>query len=248
MNKPTLLILAAGMGSRYGGLKQLDPVGPSGEIVLDYSIYDALRAGFGRVVFVIRREMEAAFREQVGAKWEPCVPCVYEMCIRDSAGPARCHLFCQRNRLHVVSDATGAAKSDGPLRRAREIGNEVMSMKTTTSKWFTGIIGALVVLGILIAVNLLFSGVRLRKDLTEEKQYTLSEGTATMLQELQRPVTLKFYVSKSNPNLPMPLKNYVQRVIDFMRELADRSGGNVIFETWDPQPDSDAEELSLIHI
>ncbi|HRV31314.1 MAG TPA: NTP transferase domain-containing protein [Kiritimatiellia bacterium] len=77
MNKPTLLILAAGMGSRYGGLKQLDPVGPSGEIVLDYSIYDALRAGFGRVVFVIRREMEAAFREQVGAKWEPCVPCVY---------------------------------------------------------------------------------------------------------------------------------------------------------------------------
>ena len=53
MNKPTLLILAAGMGSRYGGLKQLDPVGPSGEIVLDYSIYDALRAGFGRVVFVI---------------------------------------------------------------------------------------------------------------------------------------------------------------------------------------------------
>ena len=61
-------------------------------------------------------------------------------------------------------------------------------MKTTTSKWFTGVIGALVVLGILIAVNLLFSGVRLRKDLTEEKQYTLSEGTATMLQELQRPV------------------------------------------------------------
>ena len=115
-------------------------------------------------------------------------------------------------------------------------------MKTTTSKWFTGGIGALVVLGIVIAVNLLFSGVRLRKDLTEEKQYTLSEGTATMLQELQRPVTLKFYVSKSNPNLPMPLKNYVQRVIDFMRELADRSGGNVIFETWDPQPDSDAEE------
>ncbi|MDD3441546.1 MAG: nucleotidyltransferase, partial [Kiritimatiellae bacterium] len=50
MNKPTLLILAAGMGSRYGGLKQMDPVGPSGEIVLDYSIFDALRAGFGRVV------------------------------------------------------------------------------------------------------------------------------------------------------------------------------------------------------
>ncbi len=77
MNKPTLLILAAGMGSRYGGLKQMDPVGPAGEIVLDYSIFDALRAGFGRVVFVIRRELEAAFRAQVSAKWESRIPCHY---------------------------------------------------------------------------------------------------------------------------------------------------------------------------
>jgi hypothetical protein len=77
MNKPTLLILAAGMGSRYGGLKQLDPVGPSGEIVLDYSIFDALRAGFGRAVFVIRRDIEAPFRELVGAKWEKRIPCAY---------------------------------------------------------------------------------------------------------------------------------------------------------------------------
>ena len=52
--KPALLVLAAGMGSRYGGLKQIDPVGPSGEIILDYSIYDALKSGFGKVVFVIR--------------------------------------------------------------------------------------------------------------------------------------------------------------------------------------------------
>ena len=77
MNKPTLMILAAGMGSRYGGLKQIDPVGPSGEIVLDYSIFDALRAGFGRVVFVIRRDIEAAFRETVGAKWAARIPCTY---------------------------------------------------------------------------------------------------------------------------------------------------------------------------
>ncbi len=77
MEKPTLLILAAGMGSRYGGLKQMDPVGPSGEIVLDYSIFDAQRAGFGRVVFVIRRDIEAAFREVVGAKWEKRIPCAY---------------------------------------------------------------------------------------------------------------------------------------------------------------------------
>lgn len=60
--KPTLLILAAGMGSRYGGLKQLDPLGPSGETILDYSVYDAIRAGFGKVVFIIRREIEKEFR------------------------------------------------------------------------------------------------------------------------------------------------------------------------------------------
>ena len=66
---PTLLVLAAGMGSRYGGLKQMDPVGPSGETVLDYAVFDALRAGFGRVVFVIRREFEEAFRSAVTAKY-----------------------------------------------------------------------------------------------------------------------------------------------------------------------------------
>ena len=58
------------MGSRYGGLKQLDPVGPAGETILDYAVFDAMRAGFGRVVFVIRAEFEAAFREQIGAKYE----------------------------------------------------------------------------------------------------------------------------------------------------------------------------------
>ena len=54
--KPTLLVLAAGMGSRYGGLKQLDPMGPNGEVILDYSVYDAIRAGFGKVVFIIRKD------------------------------------------------------------------------------------------------------------------------------------------------------------------------------------------------
>ena len=68
--KPTLLVLAAGMGSRYGGLKQVDPMGPSGETMLDYSVYDALRAGFGRVVFVIRRDFEPAFRDAVLKKYE----------------------------------------------------------------------------------------------------------------------------------------------------------------------------------
>ncbi|MBO4630387.1 MAG: nucleotidyltransferase [Lentisphaeria bacterium] len=77
MVKPALLVLAAGMGSRYGGLKQIDPVGPSGEIILDYSIYDALQCGFGKVVFVIRRDIEEVFREKVGSKWEKCVQVEY---------------------------------------------------------------------------------------------------------------------------------------------------------------------------
>lgn len=55
------------MGSRYGGLKQLDPMGPNGEVVLDYSVYDAIRAGFGKVVFIIRRDFEDVFKEKVGA-------------------------------------------------------------------------------------------------------------------------------------------------------------------------------------
>ena len=65
----TLVVLAAGMGSRYGGLKQIDPVGPGGETVLDYAVFDALRAGFTRVVFVIRRDFEAIFREKIGARY-----------------------------------------------------------------------------------------------------------------------------------------------------------------------------------
>src|SRR5580700_144741 len=65
----SLLVLAAGMGSRYGGLKQLDPVGPAGETLLDYAVFDAVRAGFGRVIFVVRREFAAEFGEKVGARY-----------------------------------------------------------------------------------------------------------------------------------------------------------------------------------
>jgi NDP-sugar pyrophosphorylase family protein len=66
---PVLLVLAAGMGNRYGGLKQIDPVGPGGETIIDYSIYDALRAGFGKVVFVIRKDIEQEFKRAVGARF-----------------------------------------------------------------------------------------------------------------------------------------------------------------------------------
>lgn len=73
--KPTLFILAAGMGSRYGGLKQIDGLGPNGETIMDYSVYDALRAGFGKIVFVIRKDFEQAFRDAVLAKYQDRVPC-----------------------------------------------------------------------------------------------------------------------------------------------------------------------------
>ena len=72
--KPTLYVLAAGMGSRYGGLKQLDGLGPNGETIMDYSIYDAIRAGFGKVVFVIRKDFEKDFREKVLSKYEGHIP------------------------------------------------------------------------------------------------------------------------------------------------------------------------------
>ncbi len=78
--KPTLLLLAAGMGSRYGGLKQLDGLGPNGETIMDYSIYDAIKAGFGKIVFIIRKDFEDDFREKVLKKYEGHVP--VELCFQ----------------------------------------------------------------------------------------------------------------------------------------------------------------------
>ena len=72
--KPTLFVLAAGMGSRYGGLKQLDGLGPHGETIMDYSIYDAIQSGFGQVVFVIRKDFEKDFREKILSKYEGHIP------------------------------------------------------------------------------------------------------------------------------------------------------------------------------
>src|SRR3712207_786098 len=73
--KPTLFLLAAGMGSRYGGLKQLDGLGPNGETIMDYSIYDAIQAGFGKIVWVIRKDFEQDFREKVLSKYEGQISC-----------------------------------------------------------------------------------------------------------------------------------------------------------------------------
>jgi choline kinase len=77
MAGPQLVVMAAGIGSRYGGLKQVDPVGPSGEIVIDYSVYDALRGGFEKVIFIIRRDIEEIFREKVGRTIEKQIDTAY---------------------------------------------------------------------------------------------------------------------------------------------------------------------------
>ena len=75
--KPGLVVMAAGMGSRFGGLKQLEPVGPNGERVMDYALYDAKRAGVDRVVFVIRKAFEREFHEQVGSRYSGWMDVVY---------------------------------------------------------------------------------------------------------------------------------------------------------------------------
>ena len=75
--KPTLLILAAGIGSRYGGLKQIDSVGPSGETIIDYSIYDAIKAGFGKLVFLIRKDIEVDFKNTLGDKFSEKIETYY---------------------------------------------------------------------------------------------------------------------------------------------------------------------------
>jgi len=75
--QPALLVLAAGIGSRYGGLKQIDPVGPNGETIIDYSIHDAIQAGFGKVVFVIRKDIEDEFRQSIGNRFERGIPVEY---------------------------------------------------------------------------------------------------------------------------------------------------------------------------
>jgi hypothetical protein len=83
--QPTILILSAGIGSSYGGLKQVDGMGPGGSAILEYSVYDAIRAGFGKVVFVIRKDIEDAFREKVGRKVEDKIEVAYAFQEADTA-------------------------------------------------------------------------------------------------------------------------------------------------------------------
>ncbi len=83
----TLVVMAAGIGSRYGGLKQVDPVGPSGEVVLDYSVYDAIRSGFDRIVFILRKDIEADFRARIGRRIERAADTAYVFQSLDQVPP-----------------------------------------------------------------------------------------------------------------------------------------------------------------
>ena len=107
--KPTLFVLAAGMGSRYGGLKQIDGLGPNGETIMDYSVYDALRAGFGKVVFVIRKDFEEAFRKAVISKYADKVPC--EVCFQSvDSVPEGCTFNPERTKPWGTNHAVLMAK------------------------------------------------------------------------------------------------------------------------------------------
>ena len=116
MSGPALLVLAAGMGSRYGGLKQMDAVGPCDEAIVDYSIYDALRAGFRRVVFVLRKEIEAEFRQKVGKRFEHMVEVSYVLQDLQHL-PAGFHVPAGRTKPWGTTHAVLAAEGtiDGPF-------------------------------------------------------------------------------------------------------------------------------------
>ena len=106
---PTLVILAAGMGTRYGGLKQIDRFGPSGETIMDYAVYDALAAGFGKVVFVIRHDFETPFRALVGTKYESRVPVEYAFQELDDV-PAGCFPTPSRTKPWGTAHAIWSAR------------------------------------------------------------------------------------------------------------------------------------------
>ncbi len=118
MNKPSLLILAAGIGSRYGGFKQIDPVGPNGEIIIDYSIYDALRAGFGKIVMVTRPELEDPIRHHLLRTLGPNLDLAFGLPdARRSAGRIRRFRPVAPSRGEPVTHLVGPPRNRGrPLR------------------------------------------------------------------------------------------------------------------------------------
>ena len=103
--KPTLLILAAGMGSRFGGLKQVEPVGPNGEAIIDYSIYDAIKAGFGKVVFVIRKSFADAFKEKFDKKLAGKIKVEYVFQEMNSEIDANVPWYEQTSTIYILDES-----------------------------------------------------------------------------------------------------------------------------------------------
>lgn len=109
--KPTLLILAAGIGSRYGGLKQVDPIGPDGEAIIDYSIFDAIRAGYGKVVFVIRESFAGAFKDTFDSKLKGRIETAYAYQELDSFVPKELTIHPERKKPWGTGHAILVAKN-----------------------------------------------------------------------------------------------------------------------------------------
>ncbi|WP_346876847.1 MULTISPECIES: sugar phosphate nucleotidyltransferase [unclassified Clostridium] len=111
MNETTLVVMAAGMGSRFGSFKQLEPVGPNGEIILDFSIYDAVKAGFSKVVFIIKKEMEKDFRHVIGKRIEKIIDVDYAFQTLDKI-PKGCSIPNNRYKPWGTGHAVICAKSE----------------------------------------------------------------------------------------------------------------------------------------
>ena len=119
-----------------------------------------------------------------------------------------------------------------------------MSKKTGNAFWKIsgGVVGLLAVLAILVAGNVLIGMMRMRADFTGEKLYTLSDGSKAILKKIDQPVTLKFFFSRSLPDVPPYIKNYADEIEDLLKEYSIASGGKITVEKYDPQPDSEAED------
>ena len=120
-------------------------------------------------------------------------------------------------------------------------------METPKSRFWKlsgGALGLVMVLAILVAANIIIGQFRLRKDLTAEKLYTLSDGTRQVLDKMDADVTLMFFFNSSAPEVPAPLKSFAQEVEDLLKEYSAAAGGKVHIEKYDPKPDSDAEDLA----
>ena len=145
MSEPILVIMAAGMGSRYGGLKQIDPVGSHGELIIDYSIYDALRAGFKKVVFIIKKADELAFKESIGNRIAEVVDVEYAFqeldklpngykVPEDRVKPwGTAHAILLMSLLLLLTQMIIMAQV--PLKQFIHFLNQIQQMKLTTMQW-----------------------------------------------------------------------------------------------------------------